>query len=134
MDTYDDRRSEQRLPLSWPVRLNTDTERRDLPGQMVDVSSHGAGLFCQANETCPRRGQQVTAKFKVPHFGPGSSVELKDFTRTGRVCRVDEVDNFLRRVAIQFAEPLSFKPGEQNISESDAEQRINAVPKDSLLV
>ncbi len=51
---------------------------------------------------------------------------MASFTRIGRVCRVEEVDRFVRRVAIQFAEPLPFKPGEQAgvKSESELEEKL----------
>ena len=52
---------------------------------------------------------------------------MASFTRIGNICRVDEVSSFLRRVALQFAEPLPFKPGEQADTESDAQQRLKAV-------
>ncbi|MHC4701077.1 MAG: hypothetical protein ACYTFQ_10920 [Planctomycetota bacterium] len=47
---------------------------------------------------------------------------MANFTRSGHVCRVDNVNSFLRRVAVQFAEPLPFKPGEQ--LEDKAEQTL----------
>jgi hypothetical protein len=49
---------------------------------------------------------------------------MESFVRTGHICRVDEVNRFVRRVAIQFAEPLPFKPGEQAGSEADIRERI----------
>jgi hypothetical protein len=51
---------------------------------------------------------------------------MTNFTRFGHVCRVDDVNNFVRRVAFQFAEPLPFKPGEQTDSEADAQQVIES--------
>jgi len=43
---------------------------------------------------------------------------MANFTRSAHVCRVDNVNSFLRRIAVQFAEPLPFKPGEQNTEEA----------------
>jgi hypothetical protein len=37
---------------------------------------------------------------------------------------VDNVNSFIRRVAVQFGEPLPFKPGEQAGSESEAEKTL----------
>jgi hypothetical protein len=41
--------------------------------------------------------------------------------------RVDNINSFLRRIVVQFAEPLPFKPGEQADSDADAEQMLKAV-------
>ena len=43
------------------------------------------------------------------------------------VRRVDDVNRFLRRIAVRFAESLPFNPGEQANGESDAQQRLKAV-------
>jgi hypothetical protein len=43
---------------------------------------------------------------------------MTNFTRSGHISRIDEVNNYLRRVVVQFAEPLPFKPGEQAEGES----------------
>jgi hypothetical protein len=52
---------------------------------------------------------------------------MVSFTRIGRVCRVDEINANVRRIAVQFAEPLPFKPGEQTDSEIDTRERLKAV-------
>jgi hypothetical protein len=39
---------------------------------------------------------------------------MANFTRSARICHVNDVNSFSRRIAIQFAEPLPFKPGEQS--------------------
>jgi hypothetical protein len=44
---------------------------------------------------------------------------MANFTRSAHVCRVDNVNSYLRRIAVQFAEPLPFKPGEQNSTEAN---------------
>jgi hypothetical protein len=49
---------------------------------------------------------------------------MANFTRSGRIYRVDDINQFSRRVAVQFASPLPFKPGEQADSESGAQQRL----------
>jgi hypothetical protein len=46
---------------------------------------------------------------------------MADFTRAGHVFRIDDVNSHMRRIVVQFAEPLPFKPGEQSES-SDARQ------------
>ena len=127
MDEINERRREQRLRYHWPIWFAEDFNETLCQGQMVDVSSAGAAFTCHADENCPYPGQQVTTRFSVPCFGPEDSFDIANFTRIGRICRVDNVNSFLRRVAIQFAEPLPFKPGEQAGSESDAQQQLDAV-------
>ena len=127
MNENNERRREQRLRYHWPVWFAEDFNETLSQGQMVDVSSGGAAFTCHADENCPYPGQQVTARFSVPCFGPEGSFDMASFTRSGSICRVDNVNRFLRRVAVQFANPLPFKPGEQAESESDAQQKLKAV-------
>jgi hypothetical protein len=47
---------------------------------------------------------------------------MANFTRSGYVYRIDNVNSFLRRIVVQFAEPLPFKPGEQENKESETQQ------------
>jgi len=127
MDRIDERRKEQRLHYKWPVWFAEDFDEVLSQGQMVDISSGGAAFTCRADEQCPYPGQHITARFSVPRFGPEEAFDMANFTRSGHICRVDEVNNFVRRVAIQFVEPLPFKPGEQADSDADAQQRLKAV-------
>jgi len=127
MDENNERRSERRLRYHWPVWFAEDFNETLSQGQMADVSSGGAAFTCHADENCPYPGQELTTRFSVPYFGSDESFDMASFTRSGRICRVDDVNRFLRRVAIQFAEPLPFKPGEQAESESDAQQKLRSV-------
>lgn len=127
MDDNSERRREQRLRYHWPIWFAEDFGGMLAQGQMVDVSSNAAGFTCPADDTCPYLGQHVTARFSVPRFGRDDSFEMANFTRSGHVCRVDDVNAFLRRVAVQFAEPLPFRPGEQTQDEVDARQRLKFV-------
>ena len=90
---------------------------------MLDISSRGAAFTCPADDTCPYLGQEITARFSVPRFGPNDSFDMANFTRSAHVCRVDNVNSFLRRIAVQFAEPLPFKPGEQNTCEAEIQTK-----------
>ena len=67
----------------------------------------------------PLLGEQITARFSVPRYGPDDSFDMANFTCAGFVTRVDDVNKFLRRVAFQFAEPLPFSPGEQSDVEAE---------------
>jgi len=127
MEKDNERRHEQRLRYHWPVWFAEDFNEALLQGQMVDVSSTGAAFTYHADENCPYPGQYITTRFSVPHFGENDSFDMANFTRTSRICRVDETNRFLRRIAIQFAEPLPFKPGEQADDESETRQKLRAI-------
>jgi len=127
MDMKTERRREQRLRYHWPVWFAEDFNEILLQGQMVDISSAGAAFTCHAHEQSPYLGQNLTARFSVPRFGPGDSFDMASFMRSGRVCRIDNVNGFVRRIAIQFAQPLPFKPGEQADSESETQQKMKAI-------
>ncbi|MHC4555717.1 MAG: hypothetical protein ACYS80_00275 [Planctomycetota bacterium] len=127
MNEYDERRTEQRLRYYWPIWFAEGFDRTLSQGQMVDISSRAAAFTCYADDTCPSLGQQITARFSVPCYGPEDSFDMANFTRSGHVCRVDNVNSFLRRVAVQFAEPLPFKPGEQTANEFETQEIPNPV-------
>jgi hypothetical protein len=124
MDEHIDRRTEQRLRYYWPIWFAEDVNRSLSQGQMIDISSRAAAFTCYTHEDCPYLGQYITARFSVPRYGPDDSFDMANFTRCGHVFRVDSVNSFLRRVAVQFAEPLPFKPGEQNTGKSEAERTL----------
>ena len=117
MDKPNERRTEQRLRYFWPIWFAEDPNEALAQGQMVDVSSRGAAFTCYADDGCPYLGQHITARFSVPRYGPDDSFDMANFTRSAHVCRIDNVNSFLRRIAVQFAEALPFKPGEQNTAE-----------------
>lgn len=104
---------EQRLCYHWPIWFAQDVDGDLSQGQMVDLSSRGAAFTCYADDQCPYPGQHLTARFSIPQYGRDNSFDMVDFIRAGRVCRVDGVNIALRRVAIQFSEPLPLRPGEQ---------------------
>ncbi|MHC4124233.1 MAG: PilZ domain-containing protein [Planctomycetota bacterium] len=123
----EERRRETRLRYHWPVWFAEDFGDDLNQGQMVDVSSGGAAFTCHADTTCPYPGQKLTARFSVPRIANDDGFDMTSFTCHAEVCRVDEVNSFLRRVAVQFASPLPFKPGEQVEDEQEAQQRLKAV-------
>jgi len=113
MDTRNERRTEQRLRYSSPVWFGEHPKETLAQGQMVDISSRGAAFIIYAHDSCPCLGQNITARFRVPNYHPDHSFDMVNFTRSAHVCRVDKVYSYWRRVAVQFAEPLPFKPGEK---------------------
>lgn len=131
MDDNPDRRTEQRLRYHWPIWFAEDFQGELAQGQMVDVSSRGAAFTCRADDTCPSLGQHITTRFSVPRYGEDDSFDMANFSRSAHICRVNHVNYYLRRIAIQFAEPLPFKPGEQDenrIRSDIAEQLESATP------
>ncbi len=122
-----ERRREQRLRYHWPVWFAEDFDAILAQGQMVDISSGGAAFTCYTQE-CPNEGQAITARFSIPQYGHDDAFDMSNFIRTGQVCRVEELNPFLRRVAVKFAQPLPFKPGEQEpqraVAEDDAELAV----------
>ena len=127
MEQRNERRREQRLRYHWPIWFAENFNEILNQGQMVDVSSGGAAFTCHADDQCPYPGQEVTARFSIPRFGSDDSFNMASFIRTGRVRRVDGVNSFVRRVAVEFAEPLPFKPGEQAENEAEVNDKLMAV-------
>ena len=126
MQNLTERRREQRLRYNWPVWFAEDFDDVLSQGQMVDVSSGGAAFTCHADQDNLHPDQNITARFSVPHYGLEGSFDMGNFTRTGRVCRIENVNNFVRRIALQFTEPLPFKPGEQD-TDKNVRQSLEAV-------
>lgn len=126
MEKADERRAERRLRYRWPVRFASDPSQKPLSAQMFDLSSKGMAMLFHANEDCPERDQSITANFGVPHFDAHGSFDTAFFNRVARVCRVDSLTPRVNRVAVKFAEPLFFRPGEQDVAEPEAQRRLQA--------
>ena len=113
MDSGTERRREARLRYSWPVWFAEDFDEILTQGQMVDVSSSGAAFTCYADR-CPTAGEHITARFSVPKFEGEESYDLANFIRDAHICRIDDLGPSVKRVAVQFAEPLPFAPAAHN--------------------
>jgi len=112
MIRLNERRKEARLRYHWPIWFAENFNNVLSQGQVVDLSSRAAAFTCY-NDQCPCIGQEITARFSVPRYEQQDSFDLENCIRSGNIYRVDDVNPFLRKVVIQFAEPLPFKPGEQ---------------------
>ena len=112
MSSLVERRTERRLCYTWPIWFAENFNEILSQGQMVDLSSKGAGFTCYTDQ-CPYQGQFITTRFSVPLYGPDDSFDMSNFIRSGRIARVETLSPFCRRVAIQFVQELPFKPGEQ---------------------
>jgi len=124
MEKTREQRVEKRLRYRWHARFALNPKQKPLSGQIVDVSSKGMALLYHNDENCPGPDQLINTNFGVPYFDSGDSFDTVFFNRIGRVCRIDNLTSKVNRIAIQFAEPLFFKPGEQDINDSDAKQRL----------
>jgi len=115
-----EKRRENRLNYNWPVWFAEDYNNILSQGQMIDISSEGAAFTCYADK-CPHTGEEITARFSVPSHHHENDFDLENFIRKGHVCRIEEIGGYIRKVAIQFAEPLPFKPGEVEKIETQAD-------------
>ena len=119
MAETEERRREKRLQYNWPVWFAANFDGELSQGQMMDISSGGAAFTCYSDR-CPHGEQKITTRFSVPLYDEENSFDLENFIRDGRICRIDEISPYIRKVAIQFAEPLPFKPAEMDsMLESD---------------
>ncbi|MFA5293308.1 MAG: hypothetical protein WC496_09775 [Phycisphaerae bacterium] len=107
-----ERRREKRLNYHWPVWFAEDFTDILSQGQMVNISSDGAAFTC-FSDSSPYQGQYITARFSVPRHDLDDSFNLENHIRSGFVCRVENISSFMKKIVIQFAQPLPFKPGEQ---------------------
>ncbi len=119
MNEFVERRREKRLQYNWPVWFAEECNDLLSQGQMVDISSNGASFTCYSDK-CPDSGKKITTRFSVPRYDVENteSFDLANFIREGKICRIDEVSAFVKRVAVQFEESLPFKPGEMTDSEA----------------
>ncbi len=108
-----ERRREKRLNYHWPIWFAEDFNDVLSQGQIVDLSSSGAAFTCYS-DTCPHEGQYITTRFSVPRYGQDNSFNMENYIRSGFIRRIDHCNSFMKKIAIQFAEPLPFRPGEQD--------------------
>lgn len=121
MGQFDERRTEARLRYHWPIWFAEDFNDTLTQGQMVDISSQAAAFTCY-NDQCPCPGQHITTRFSVPRYASDDAFDLENFICGGHVYRIDDINPFMRRVVIQFAEALPFKPGHQKNTVSEADR------------
>jgi hypothetical protein len=109
----ENRRKEKRLQYNWPVWFadHYDGDVELSQGQMFDITSESASFTCYADK-CPMEGEEITTRFSVPRHGDGDSFDMEHFIRSGKVFRIEQMSNFVRKVALEFAEVLPFRPGE----------------------
>jgi len=128
MDANENRRAEERLRYHWPIWY-TDSHKTEVSqGQMVDVSSRAAAFTCYMRDFCPVPDQEITARFSVPQYEEDDSFAMADFARTGRVSRIDPMNDLVKRIVLQFHEPLHFRPGERAHASETVDTQMASVP------
>ena len=129
VERTNEQRAERRLQYRWPIRFAGELRQKPLIGQIVDVTSRGLAFLYHPGERCPQPDQLITTSFGVPHFNSQGSFDTVIANRVGRVCRVDSLSDKVNRVAIEFTEPLFFRPGEQDISDAEVRKRLEAAAR-----
>lgn len=117
-------RTESRLRYSWPVWFAENFDEMLSQGQMVDVSSKGAAFTCYADK-CPTNGQNITARFSVPRHHSTDPFDMENFVKTGHICRIEDEGPHVKRIAVQFAEPLPFNPAEPAKMEITLDEEVD---------
>jgi hypothetical protein len=112
---FKQKRKEQRLQYSSGIWFSPANGSKTWQGQMLNVSSGGMAFTCYNRRSCPDVGQSITTQFTVPWFTPDGNIQSRKFTRTAKICRVNNENSFLKKIAVQFADPLPFQPAEQNM-------------------
>lgn len=124
---FNERRSEQRLYYRRPMWYFQSLNKTRHKGQLVDVSSNGMGFTCtMSNQNLLAAKQKITTRLDVPLFGKDGSYDMIRFDRTGQIHRVEKVNNSIHRIALEFTQPLPFKPAEQGLPSSVIEQKLAA--------
>ena len=113
MEDNKNKRMEERLQYRWPVLFAEDFAKSLSEGIMVDVSSGGLAFVCRADNNCPVLNQKLDLRFSIPRIDEDDPSAMTSFTRTGKVLRIETLNDSLRRIAIQFDTPLTLKPCEQ---------------------
>lgn len=112
MEDSSKRRREERLEYRWPVWFSEDFTQTMSQGLMVDVASGGIAFLCDTGGENLSEGKHLTVRFSIPRFEGDDPTATVSITRTGSICRVEEVDGASQRVALQFDVPLAIRPAE----------------------
>ena len=114
MELSNEKRRENRLGYKWPLLYGKSIDNMFSQGLMIDIASGGVAFVCEENkDDCPKVDQSLTVRFNIPRFDEKDPSATVSITRTGRICRVEEIKNHYYRIALQFDKSLTLKPGEQ---------------------
>jgi hypothetical protein len=125
---FHERRREQRLYYRRPMWYFQNLNKARHKGRMVDISSNGMGFTCSMTSKSSLAARQtISTRLDVPLFGKDGRYDMVRFDREGQICRVEKVNNSTHRIALQFSQPLPFKPAEQGLPNSVIEQKLAAL-------
>ena len=125
---FSERRREQRLYYRRPMWYFQSLNKTRHKGQLVDVSSNGMGFTCSmSNRNLLAAKQKISTRLDVPLFGKDGSYDMIRFDRTGLIHRVEKTNNSIHRIALEFTQPLPFKPAEQGLHTTIIEQKLAAL-------
>jgi len=123
---FNERRREQRLHYRRPMWYFQSLNKIRHKGQIVDVSSNGLGFTCNMSDrNLLAAKQKITTRIDVPIFAEDGSFDMVRFDRTGQIRRVEKLNNTVHRIALEFTQPLPFKPAEQGLPNSVIEQKLS---------
>ncbi len=125
-EKFIERRREQRLRYRHPLWFGENFSAELSKGTIWDICSGGLS-FTIYNDRKFVLPHNIVTRFSVPRFDCTGSVETLDFERNGRICRVEQLNNDLQKIAIQFATPLPFRPGEQGFVEDNIVSKTAAM-------
>ncbi|MDT8302738.1 MAG: PilZ domain-containing protein [Sedimentisphaerales bacterium] len=125
---FNERRREQRLYYRRPMWYFQNLNKARHKGRMVDISSNGMAFTCSITSKSSLAARQtISTRLDVPLFCKDGSYDMVRFDREGQICRVEKLNNSTHRVALQFSQPLPFKPAEQGLPNSVIEQKLAAL-------
>ena len=123
--SFNERRREQRLHYRRPMWYFQSLNKTRHKGQIVDVSSNGLGFTCNLSDrNFLAAKQKITTRIDVPLFAEDGSFDMVRFDRTGQIRRVEKLNNTVHRIALEFTQPLPFKPAEQGLPNAVIEQKL----------
>jgi hypothetical protein len=124
--SFNERRREQRLHYRRPMWYFQSLNKTRHKGQIVDVSSNGLGFTCNMSDrNFLAAKQKITTRIDVPLFAEDGSFDMVRFDRTGQIRRVEKLNNTVHRIALEFTQPLPFKPAEQGLPNAVIEQKLS---------
>jgi hypothetical protein len=123
--SFNERRREQRLHYRRPMWYFQSLNNARHKGQLIDISSNGLGFTCNmSGQNLLATKQKITTRIDVPLFAKDGSFDMIRFDRIGQIRRVEKLNNSVHRIALEFTQPLPFKPAEQGLPNTVAEQKL----------
>ncbi len=107
-----DRRSEPRLNYSWDSQIYSEETRGGRLGRMVDLNSKGAA-FLVSSDMNLSLGGKIEMGIMYPRVVNGNFDIVHDHLE-GEVVRNDWYNPEMKRLVVEFREPMENKPAVGN--------------------